>query len=98
MSTLFSFDADSSLEKQIRSEAREELKHFLKKEPDPDAAFRGIFNRRPKTIRWSNYLRLKILHRQFSKGTVPGLPVIVRSARFLYGRYRNLKRMIPDNS
>ncbi len=96
--TPFTFTTDSAIEKQIRQRVRLAVKAFKKANPDPEGAFRKILTVRPVTIRWSGFLRLKILHRQFSEGTVLGLPVIVRGARFLYSRYRTLKRAIPDNS
>ena len=98
MSKLFSFDTDRHLGTLVGLEVKTAVKGFLKESPDPDALFKKKMTTKSKSQRFSSFIRLKILHRQFSSGTVPGLPVIVRSARFLYGRYRSLRKYLPENS
>lgn len=90
--SLFSFLTDTVLEKDLKKQIRASLKTFEKQNPDPEGVFQSLFKIRPQQISLSQHLRLKILHQQFSKGTVPGLPVIVRGARFLYGHYRDLRK------
>jgi hypothetical protein len=45
-------------------------------------------------LRVDAFLRFRILHHQFHVRTVPGLPLLVRGARFAYTRYVQAKKMV----
>lgn len=97
MNHFFSFSFDKAIEAALRTLSRDTVKALLKHE-EPERKFQDLLKSKPKHLRWSSHLRLKILHRQFSQRTVPGLPVIVRGARFIYTHLRHLKRALPDNA
>lgn len=93
--SLFFFGFDKKLDSQLRADVRLALKKQANTQLEVESRLQTLMRKRPQHLRLASFIRLKILHQQFSRSTVPGLPIIVRGARFLYGRYRYLKKTFP---
>ena len=93
--SLFFFGFDKKLDSQLRADVRLALRKQANTESEIESSLQTLLGKRPRHLRLASFIRLKILHRQFSRSTVPGLPIIVMGARFLYGKYRYFKKTFP---
>jgi len=75
---------------------REKVLHELEKarvaDPDLESSWKSFRRKRPSGMKRANYLKLRVLHRQFEGARPTGLPTLVRAARFFVKRLGKWKR------
>jgi hypothetical protein len=89
---LFRLKGFPRLESEIRKSALSKLNALKKRDPKFEARLHEYRVKRPDGMPPHEYLKLRVLSRQFDGNRTPGLSTLVRAARFVVKR---LRRWVP---
>jgi hypothetical protein len=87
---------DAALEKEVAREVRKRLRARREEAPDYGELWRQVLQRRPLAMVRAEYVRFRVLHRQFGGRLTPLLPQAVSLARFVIKRVPRLKRRLEN--
>ncbi len=77
------------LEAQLLAKGSQNLSRHYRENPSYGELLQNALRERSPSLSTAEWIRFRILHRQFSSGYVAGLPLAVSAGRFLV---RSLKR------
>ncbi len=85
-----------TLEREIGREVREKLRKRRRESPEYATLWRRVLERRPPGMALADYLRFRVLHRQFGGKHTPFLPSAVRVARYVVRRVPRLRKQLES--
>lgn len=80
---LFRLRGFPQLEESLAKETSLKIRKFRKQCPNIASEWRAVVTARPRSMRRTDYVKLRVLYQQFDVTRTPGLATLVRTARFL---------------